>query len=255
MAPVLASDVQSHREWLHSLVPLPKAGLWVDLGCGTGADVVSVAQRHTGRSLRFVGLDGSATSIDAARANAGGDGRINFREHNLGTTLPLETASVDVAYSQNLVECLSDHEAFVREIARIVRPGGWLVMAHWDWDSQLFDGTDKARVRRLIHAFADWKQGWMDNADGWMGRRLWGTFNSTGLFKGTTYARVLTNTVYRESWFGHARAQDLRALVKRNLASAEEYENFVAEQEVLSAEGRYFYAITGFAYVAQAWAA
>src|SRR5262245_41349351 len=156
------------------------------------------------------------------------------------------SGTFDVVYSNNLLECLTSREAFAREIARILRPGGLAVIAHWDWDSQTFDGTDKARVRRLIHTFADWRQAWMDHSDGWMGRRLWASLAPTGLFHGRIHARVMTNTVYSPPWFGHARVQDLRAPVKRQLAEAVDYEAFLADQAALSAAGRYFYSITGY---------
>jgi hypothetical protein len=89
----------------------------------------------------------------------------------------------------------------------------------------------------------------MAHAHGWMGRRLWGTLNASGLFDGVVHARVLTNTIFSAPWYGYARAQDFRALVSRGLASAEDYEQFIAEQESLNTQGRYFYSLTGFAYV------
>ena len=124
-------------------------------------------------------------------------------------------------------------------------------MGHWDWDwdSQLYDGTDKALVRRLVHAYADWQQAWMDNADGWMGRRLWGVFNTTGLFEGHVEARVLTSTVYAAPHFGHVYALAFRSLVKRGLADPAEVHRFEQEQAELYAAGRYFYSITGYAYM------
>lgn len=247
----MASDLAGYREWLFSLVPCPKAGVWADFGCGTGADALFAAERLAATSCRVVGLDRSAKSIQAAIAAAGNDDQIRFVHHDLDSPLPFGTGSIDVAFSQDLIECLSDRAAFAQEIGRVVRPGGWVVMAHWDWDTQLYDGTDKALIRRLIHAFADWKQGWMDFADGWMGRRLWGTFHATGMFDGEIRARVLTNTVYEAPYYGYARAQDFRSLVEQDLATAEDYAAFLREQEALALAGRYFYAITGFAYVGQ----
>lgn len=52
----------------------------------------------------------------------------------------------------------------MREAVRVLRRGGQLVVGHWDWDSQLFDGSDWALVRRLVHASADWQQAWMAHA-------------------------------------------------------------------------------------------
>ena len=91
----------------------------------------------------------------------------------------------------------------------------------------------------------------MDHCDGWMGRRLWATFQPSGLFEGAVEARVMINTEYTAPWYGHARAHDFGALVGRGLASQEDYERFLREQDTLSKRGHYFYSITGFAYVGQ----
>jgi ubiquinone/menaquinone biosynthesis C-methylase UbiE len=200
----------------------------------------------------LIGIDSSAQSIEAAKQRIGADDpRIQFRVHAVGETLPFESTSLDAVYSNNLIECIVNRDAFADEIGRVLKPGGWMVMAHWDWDSQVFDSQDKDLVRRLVIAFADYQQGWMDRSDGWMGRRLWGVFNATKLFRGEIVARALINTVYAAPWYGHARAQDFSALVRRGLVSTDDYGRFVAEQEELSALGKYFYSITGFAYVGQ----
>jgi hypothetical protein len=115
----------------------------------------------------------------------------------------------------------------------------------------VFDSHDKARVRRLVSAFADWQQGWMAHADGWMGRRLWGVFNPVAGLAGTAYARVLTNTAFQAPAFGYENAQAFRALVRRGLATAEDCEEFLSEQAALHDRGQYFYSITGYAYVGQ----
>lgn len=174
--------------------------------------------------------------------------RIEFRRESVGTHLPFDDASVDVVFSHNLLECLPDPKEHASEVARILRPGGQAVIGHWDWDSQLYDSPDKALVRRLVAAFADWQQAWMANSDGWMGRRLWGTFNSTAEFDGEVVARVLTNTVFEPPWFGYENACAMGSLVRRGLIASNDYENFMAAQAALHAEGRYFYSVTGYAY-------
>jgi hypothetical protein len=57
-------------------------------------------------------------------------------------------------YSHNLLEYLADPPAFAHEVARVLSPRGQAVVAHWDWDTQVFAGHDKARIRRLVSAFA-----------------------------------------------------------------------------------------------------
>jgi SAM-dependent methyltransferase len=243
-----ADDVRRHREWLISLVQLPPTGVVVDLGCGRGADLQLLAARDPAAEIRLVGLDGSAGGVNAAR-HAARDPRLAFECADLRERLPFADAEVDVVYSHNLLECLADPGALAREIARVLRPGGQVVVGHWDWDSQLFDGADKGRVRRLVHAFADWQQAWMAHADGWMGRRLWGVFNAAGRFSGEVHARVLVNTTYAEPWFGHANARAFEGLVRRGLASLDDVAAFTREQAALDSEGRYFYSVTGYAFV------
>jgi SAM-dependent methyltransferase len=249
MDPVVGEDVRAHREWLLSLVDLPPAGVAADLGCGSGDDLLALAARHADPAARFVGIDVSESSIARARVRAADDPRVTFIHHPLDRGVPLADGSVDAVFSHNLVECLPDPAAFAREVGRILRPGGAVVVAHWDFDSQVLNGTDRDAVRRLVHAFADWRQPWMDHADGWMGRRLWGVFAPTGLFQGTVQARVMTNTTYAAPFYGHARIQDFGRMVRKGLASAEDYERVLRDVEALSREGRYFYGITGFAYV------
>ena len=247
--PDIAADVLAHRAWLRSFVPVRGTGSVVDLGCGEGRDVAALAHTHGDASVRLIGLDVSEKKLAIAQERSRDDQRITFVHHDLNKTLPLESATIDVVFTSNLLECVAQQSHCVSEIARIVRPGGTVVAAHWDWDSQMFDGSDKDRIRGLIHAFADWQQPWMAHADGWMGRRLWGLFASSGLFDGAVHARALINTAFQSPCYGHARAQEFQFLVEHALASSEDVSWFLDEQAELSRQGRYFYCITGLAYV------
>jgi SAM-dependent methyltransferase len=245
----LAPDRRQHRDWLLAFADLPAGGVAVDLGCGRGDDLRALAVRHPTSEARFVGLDSSAVSVAAAHATTD-DRRVAFAVADLDAPLPLADASVDLIVSHNVLECLADHDAFACEVARVLRPDGQVVVGHWDWDTQCWDATGKALVRRLVAAYADWQQAWMAHADGWMGRRLHGAFAAAGgAFIGSVHARVLTNTAFEAPWFGHENAVALRALGRRGLAPPEDVERFLTEQAALHAAGRYIYAITGFAFV------
>lgn len=245
---MIPADRAAHRAWVAGLADsVPAGGTVVDLGCGRGEDLLLLTERHPA-AAHLVGVDASEAGLTAAAEAAGADPRLSFRQAGLDGPLPFDNASVDLVHSHNLLECLADPEAFAREVARVLRPGGQVVVAHWDWDTQVFDGTDKPLVRRLVGAFADWQQAWMAHADGWMGRRLWGVFNATGRFTGEVHARVLTNTMFEAPWFGHENARALGSLVKRGLATREDHDRFLRDQEELHAGGRYFYGITGYAY-------
>jgi SAM-dependent methyltransferase len=150
--------------------------------------------------------------------------------------------------SVNLLECIPDKQALLREVHRVLAPGGTVVFAHWDWDSQLIDGADKALVRRIVHAFGDWKQAWMADADAWMGRRLWRTFQESGRFDGRVHPVVHTSTRFAPGTYGHDAVEGFRALVRRGLLAPDEYDAFRRAVEELAAADQYLYAITMFVY-------
>jgi len=135
-------------------------------------------------------------------------------------------------------------------VHRVLKPNGQAIFAHFDWDSQLIDGEDKELVRRIVHTFSDWKQEWMSDIDAWMGRRLWRTFQQSGLFRnGRIETYVLTNTEYSEPFYGYQRIQDFGSLVKRNMISEDDYTRFLADIQQLAAGDGYFYSINMYVYV------
>ena len=66
----------------------------------------------------------------------------------------------------DVLECLPDTDPFVAEAARILRPDGRLVLAHTDYDTLVFTSEDLQLTRRLVHAYCDTQQPWMDAVDG-----------------------------------------------------------------------------------------
>ncbi len=242
-------SVGAHREWLLSFVPQAEPLTFLDLGCGAGPDLIELAARRPDPGSRFVGVDCSPDALAAARAAAGADRRAKFVLADLDQGLPFADGAFECAYSHNLLECLREPAALLAELARVVRSGGTVVLAHWDWDTQLFDGSDRTLVRRLVQGFADRRQAWMACVDPWLGRRLWGLCSAGGVFHGEVVSRTLIETRFAPGAYGHERAHDFHELVGDGLVTAEECERFLAEQRELDSEGRYFYALTGFAYV------
>ena len=249
MAGAASESVGAHREWLLSFVPQVERLTFLDLGCGAGPDLIELAARRPDPISRFVGVDSSPDAVAAARAAASGEGRVELVQADIDQGLPFADSVFDCAYSHNLIECLRDPAAHVAELARVLRPGGTVILAHWDWDTQLFDGSDRALVRRLVQGYADRRQEWMAGVDPWLGRRLWGICNTSGAFRGEVVSRTLIETSFSPGLYGYDRAQDFRELVGDGVVTPEECEGFFAEQRELDAEGRYFYAVTGFAYV------
>ena len=104
---------------------LAPPGPVADLGCGPGAHALALARR----GYEVVGLDGSPRMIDVARRQAASDnvdGRFNV--HDVSAPLPFGEASLGGVLAIHVIQHLPDHEAFMAEIRRCLRPGGHLLI-------------------------------------------------------------------------------------------------------------------------------
>ena len=104
----------------------------VDLGCGTG-EVVELL-RHNCREV--IGVDGSPRMLELARRRFGEDSagvslRIGELDH-----LPLRDGEADFACINLVLHHLSRPEDDLREIARVVRPDGLLLISDFDRHQQ-----------------------------------------------------------------------------------------------------------------------
>lgn len=234
------------RETLCAWVNVPGAVL--DAGCGDGADLRRISRR-LGPDARLAGAEATKSALEKARAAAAGDARFSLLKADLSRPWPFADGSFDGVFSNNVLECVSDKQAFLAETARVLHPGGQVVCAHWDHDTHLFDGADKALVRRIVAAYSDWQQGWMADADGWMGRRLWRTFQASGLFTGHIETLTLTETEFAPSAYGYEQGQAFSAMVKHGLVTADDYARFTDGITAQSERGEYFYSLNLYAYI------
>ncbi|WP_040634828.1 class I SAM-dependent methyltransferase [Mycolicibacterium phlei] len=93
----------------------------LEAGCGEGygADLIADVAR------RVIGLDYDETAVAHVRARYP---RVEMHHGNLAA-LPLADETVDVVVNFQVIEHLWDQGQFVRECARVLRPGGLLLMS------------------------------------------------------------------------------------------------------------------------------
>ena len=90
----------------------------LEVGCGTGLILGRVAE--FARTATGIDLSGGMLAKAAARGLAVAQAS--------ATDLPIATASVDVAYSFKVLAHIPDIAGTMREMARVVRPGGRVVV-------------------------------------------------------------------------------------------------------------------------------
>jgi len=137
----------------------------VDVGSGTGEDVVAFAERVRPDG-RAVGVEPSPGLRDEALRRAAGapveyvDGRAEG--------LPFDDESVDVLRCERVLQHVDNPAAAVREMARVLRPGGRIALIDTDWATAILHPADPDVLRRMVDYFLS------ESANPFSGRQLRG---------------------------------------------------------------------------------
>ncbi|MDX6690064.1 MAG: hypothetical protein QOG15_1521 [Solirubrobacteraceae bacterium] len=118
--PTAVSAMLDHR--LAKMAPI--RGAWLDCGCADGGYCVALLDAGADR---VAGVDPEAGRIAAAGERDSRDGRLSF--HTLtDERLPFADASFDGVLLNEVLEHVENERATLAEIARVLRPGGRLVL-------------------------------------------------------------------------------------------------------------------------------
>jgi ubiquinone/menaquinone biosynthesis C-methylase UbiE len=113
------------RETLRRM-PMSATARVLDVGCGTGELLSRLRAQHP--DARLAGLDPVVEMLDVARDKLGGnpDLKIGYAD-----SLPWASGSFDIVVSCNMFHYIAHPQASLREMARVIRPGGALVLTDW----------------------------------------------------------------------------------------------------------------------------
>jgi len=122
-----AVDYARHRKTHPGVVhALADSGLFhpqmraLDVGCGTGNYAAALTQ---GINCRISGVDPSARMLELAREAAPWDSLVQ----GTAESLPFADHVFDVVMSTDVIHHIKDRDAYYREAARVLRPGGHIV--------------------------------------------------------------------------------------------------------------------------------
>jgi ubiquinone/menaquinone biosynthesis C-methylase UbiE len=97
----------------------------LDVGTGTGFVAAGLAPRAD----RVIAIDNSPAMLDVARDNLAqlGIDNVELREGDLGR-LPFEDDAIDAAVANMVLHHAESPASMLAEMARVVRPGGWVAI-------------------------------------------------------------------------------------------------------------------------------
>lgn len=113
---------ENFRHWMaQELTGLPSRSSILEVGCGDG----SFTKELVKYSPDVVAIDISESQIAENSQRLGG---ITFRQHDVAERFPFESAAFDVIWCSEVLEHLFDPAFALREMNRILKPGGRLLV-------------------------------------------------------------------------------------------------------------------------------
>lgn len=116
------------NDLVHDTLDYTEASRVLEIGFGGGALLLRVAQNLDRGLIHGVEISDQMLARTAARANSLGLAERVRLQHGSADALPFDDAGFDHVCSVNTLYFWPDLEAGIREIARVCRPGGVLVL-------------------------------------------------------------------------------------------------------------------------------
>jgi ubiquinone/menaquinone biosynthesis C-methylase UbiE len=210
----------------------------LEVGCGLGDDAAALAMRVApGGSV--IAVDGSQAMVDAGRKRHGDIAGLSFDVAD-ATQLPYDDASFDGCRIDRVLQHIGDPAAAIREMARVLRPGGVLVAFDNDWETLTVDSEYRGLTRTVLNA-------WCDRFPaGWIGRRMRALFLEAGLIDVETHPKTLVSTDLdvADRVFSFFATAD--GLASAGTITADDADRWRSGLRAADAAGRFFTSYTGF---------
>lgn len=224
---------------IFDVINLPDNAKILDIGCRDSSFLQGFIEKYPNRISYALGVD----ITDRGFNNYEYCKPIELKVMDCSNGIDLPDEGFDFVFSKDMFECVSDKDLLVKEIHRILKPNGFAVCVNCDWDSIVYNGENKELIQKAIHAYAVTKQPWMDDLDSWIGRRMFGIFNKSGLFESTLTVHNVVETEYAEGKFGHDFSKHIGWLSeeKTGALTDKEYAEFITNLEAANQNGEYIF--------------
>lgn len=108
---------------LRKFIPIENNIIIVDFGCGNGKILSEIKKINS--KAKLIGLDVSITALEQAKKDFP---EIEFYKITDGGKFPFNDETIDFIFSSEVIEHIYDTENAFSEIARILKPGGKILL-------------------------------------------------------------------------------------------------------------------------------
>jgi len=175
------------KEETFRIIARTNPGRVLDAGCGAGTDLATLASRLP-PCCNFTGIDASESLLALAtgRTMPFRD-RVSLVKGDL-IQIPVRDEQFDACRIDRVLQHLHEPEGVIRELVRVIKPGGVLIAFDNDWNTLSLSLDNQGTAGRI-------RRTWLESfASGRIGRDLPGIFRESGLVDIHTEPRTLTLT-------------------------------------------------------------
>jgi len=211
----------------------------LEIGCGNGIDIQKLAG-CVGTSGTAVGIDISSTMLKSARKNSESlDCSPGFLLCD-GLHLAFPDATFHGVRSDRVIQHTSDPIAALKEIARVTRPSGTVVIFEPDWGTYTLWPGEREICRTVMNF-------WCDNIpSGQVGRVLYAAFTDAGLENIDVHPYTLTITDLALARRIFDLDTTFSLAVKKGIVSQTDIERWENELSNADSKGQFFSSLTFF---------
>lgn len=135
------------KQWSFNQLALASGQSALDIGCGTGEDVVAMAAL-VAPDGRAMGLDASEAMVSEAMKRHRQVGHVAFK-HGDALRLPFDSNAFDACRCERTLQHVEDPNRAIAEMARVLKPGGRVALIEPDWEGLLIAGSDPDLSRAI----------------------------------------------------------------------------------------------------------
>jgi len=231
------TDMGKHiKQRSYDCLAIEEGNKVLDIGCGSGIDTVALAKVNS-KKCKFYGIDIDGEMLKEADALAEEYDVSEQTSHQLGDVceLPFEDSMFDGVRAERLFQVLpaflQPHE-ILKEILRVLKPGGRIVVIDTDWSSASVDFPNLELERRMMAFFTRYLR-----SNGVAGRQIYGWFKHCNIENVTTNIFPLVQHEFSSTPFGEwLKAES----VKSGIISNEEASDWFQELSMLEKLGEFY---------------
>ena len=233
---MVRDSVKHLKQRTYELMQLRPGQKALDVGCGPASDTLELGVL-VGPQGEVWGVDYDQAMVDEAerRARAMGIAAWVKHQHAESTSLPFASDSFDACRSERLFQHLIDPGGTLKEMVRVTRRGGWIVVLDTDWGTASMDTTETDVERRLMRVHAD-----MAAHNGYAGRQLYRLFKQQDMADVHIEVHCNWSTSYAFTREATLLSQVERIALEAGVVTEQEVRRLRTQMEQADVQGTFF---------------